>query len=313
MRSVSHTLAQPSPGRPKNGGAVPFPRRGPKNSRYQARRAQTSAPFAVWHLQMRKWCVYVAAALAPAFCHASLRSDESFRFYFAGVERGIATSHAEANTVSLECDPGFVASAKALITMEGGRAVVAQFVTYGKPALDYVISADGTISSAGKAIARAPFFAPTLPPLLPQLLARYGKKKGGFQSLATVDMAKGVSRTVRVELYRTETRRIGGMDLPMREWRIDASPTPDSVVWTDEHDQPLYWWTPKLNYEVVKQGFDELRVSYKIQERGIPSTFHGQDGQRCLGEDARRRSSDGRRLSTQRAWKVSGYFAANML
>jgi len=196
-----------------------------------------------------------------------------YDFYVPSVKRGQASFEFDEGQLVLKSDPGFAPSSKLTVTLDDARPSKALFTSAKGVDTDYTIASDGTVSKAGQQVAKGSLYSPFHPMLLRYLLDQYKPSRKGFQSLEAIDLGKGIPREVQAELFRTELRTFNGQTKLLREWRIETPPSAEAVVWTDTSNAPLYWWVPKVNFEAVLRGCEDLRPSTKYANAVSPPRF----------------------------------------
>ena len=177
----------------------------------------------------------------------------------------MCTERRSGDSLLLESHPTFAPPTSVTLAMMAGKPVKAK-------SGDFSFSYSPDLASAnGKSGAPTvkPLYSPTPPGLLPYVLSGYDRAKGGFQALQATDLATHKLRTLNVELFATPTIH----HQKMHEWRMESSPSPEAIIWTDEQEQPLYWWVPARDYEVVCRGYEFLRPSTKYEGRVSPPRF----------------------------------------
>jgi putative CocE/NonD family hydrolase len=209
--------------------------------------------------------------LLPHSPNQVANSSGAYDIYINGIRKGYSRySLDDRERLSLEGDAGFGFASRGTVTFRGDDPQQVEFEVTGNNAikLTYTIENGEMQRKSGESETKAAmppgsaFYYPTQPILLQNLLERLPAGGSGFRKLPAIDLLTGKPRDIEAELYRTETRRIRGKAMRLRLWRLLSAPTPDAVVYTDETDRPLYWWVPARQYEMVLQGFEELRAAY---------------------------------------------------
>jgi len=190
-----------------------------------------------------------------------------YDFYYESVQKGSCRVTRDGDDVRLTSDPGFMASSKLQLHLEASSPSDAIYNSATSGKIVYTLSGPDARAKSG------PLYSPLYPALLPYVLGEYDLRKGGFQTLHTTNVAQNKPRDVSAELFRTAVREVGGRKQPMREWRFVTPPTAEAVIWTDVHNQPLSWWVPAQNFEIVRRGFESLRPSAKFEKAVSPARF----------------------------------------
>lgn len=210
----------------------------------------------------------------PAISQPSAESG-AYDIYFNGVKKGFSRYRFETSqTWTSESSLGTGSESKATYTFTSDRPQSAHLEVTGVGALKvaYEVAGQELVQRANgeekrsKMLSGGCFYYPQHPLLLTYLLDRYDAARRGFQALPAIDLVKGQPRDIKAELSRTETRAIAGRTMRVRLWRLESPPTMQAVVYTDEANRPLYWRVPGMQYEVVRQGFEALRPSYRYEK-----------------------------------------------
>lgn len=180
--------------------------------------------------------LFLASGLLP---HVP-RQPAVYDFYFHSVKKGSCTVFREGDRLISDSRPGFAPDSRIEVIRQEDKP---------------------------------PLYSPTQPALLQFVLDEYKVDKGGFQEIAATDLARSKPRSLQAELFRTETRQIGGVPVTLREWRLESPPTAEAVLWTTADNDPVYWWVPAQNFEILRRGFEPLRPSAKYENSVSPPRF----------------------------------------
>jgi len=205
--------------------------------------------------------------LLPFFVRPILPSPAIYDFYYESVKKGSCQVSREGDAIRLDSEPGFMEASNLLMHLVDGTSADATFESKTAGKIVYALANPGARAKSGA------LYSPLQPGLLPFVLDEYDVEKGGFQTLSTTDLAKNKPRLVRAERFRSVEQKVGGMKQLLREWRFVTPPTAEAVIWTNANNEPLNWWVPAQNFEIVRRGYESLRPSAKYEKTVSPPRF----------------------------------------
>jgi uncharacterized protein len=207
------------------------------------------------------------------FFHTTELFPAKFDFYYESVQKGTCVAQIVGETLTSESKPGFAAGSTLTLDLGQPGPIRASLTPEHGAALEYVFGVQAAKSAEDKRIDKSALYSPFQPALVRYVFDEYDTKRKGFQTLPATDLLKGTPREISAELFRTEQRQVAGRKVMVREWRFETPPTAEAVVWTTESNDPLYWWVPSQNFEIVRRGFEDLRPAEKFAKSVSPPRF----------------------------------------